>query len=381
MSSWKLVTNWGSLRSGTADAPDSAFHAGHLNDVLRLNVPPYFPTLVASDTSGVWVANEQGGLALPLSTQWDATHLNCLAAGILSELHVYAAGDALYETDTTAPAPLFKWRKIPIQTDGEHPLNPGVIYRVVVVRERRKIVLACERGIFWATIPPAGGPYTFKKVPILPGLRYSGLVEGAQTQIVAGAWGSDLGAHFGIFVGDWTGPGGDLTFTRATITGRINQRMMLRTEIAACAGDRTQLYAVCGGGGGLTPKLDAAGNPVLDGYGDVVWDGDELIYRVLRSGDGGMSWKVTGDTVVGSTEKLFGGPKDLLGHTQGGYNLCVGVSPFDRDLVAIGVGGAAVSKDGGKKWSVFGASDHLHADIHATVFDPFDPARAASVRF
>ena len=90
---------------------------GHLNDVLRLNMPPYVPTLVASDTSGVWVANEQGGPALPLSTQWDATHSDCLAAGISSELRVYAAGDALSETDTTAPAPLFKWRKIPTQTD------------------------------------------------------------------------------------------------------------------------------------------------------------------------------------------------------------------------------------------------------------------------
>ena len=375
MSAWKLVSDWGSLRSGKADATDAAFHAGHLNDVLRINDPPFFPTLVASDTSGVWMVNELGGLALPLSRDWDSTHLNCLAAGYHTAYHVYAAGDTLYETDTATPAPLLNWRKIPIHADREHLLNPGEIYRAVVVRERRKLVLACERGIFWATIPPPGGAYSFKRVPLLPGQRYSGLAEGRQTQVIAGAWGSDLKNHFGIFVGDWTGPGGDLAFTRATITGGINQRMMLRTEIASCAADRGRMYAVCGGGGGLTPQKDPMGNPVLDGYGDVVWVGDDLIYRVLRSDDGGASWKVAGDAIVGSADKLFGGPRDVMGHTQGGYNICIGASPLDRELVLVGVGTAAVSKDGGKNWAVFGGSDHLHADTHATVFDPFDPAK------
>jgi hypothetical protein len=151
---------------------------------------------------------------------------------------------------------------------------------------------------------------------------------------------------------------------------------MLRTEIGACAGDRNQLYAVCGGGGGLTPQLDGAGNPTLDGFGDVQWNGDDLILRVLRSTDGGMSWKVTGSTITGSTDKLFGGPTDVIGHTQGGYNLCVAVSPFDPKLVAVGVGGFAISKNGGNDWEVFpeSFSPHLHTDIHGLLFDPTDPS-------
>lgn len=378
MSDWKLITNWGSLRSGNPDDKDAAFHAGHVNDVLRLNTPPIFPILVASDTSGVWLVNESGGVAMPLSTTWeDSPHLNCLSAGFYSDQHVYAAGDALFETDTTSAFPLLKWRPIKVQTDGEHPLNPGEIYRVIVVRERRKIVLAADGGIFWANIPIAGGVYSFRKAPFLPGMRYSGLAEGEGNRVVAGAWGSDLNAHFGIFIGDWTGPMGDLIFQRATITGSINQRQMLRTEIASCANNKLRLYAVCGGGGQLTPKLDDTGKPLTDSFGDVQWAGDDLIFRVLRSKDGGMKWEVAGNAIVGSSARLFNGNKDVIGHTQFGYNLCVGVSPFDPDLVAVGVGGFAISKDGAKTWQVFndGSSPHLHADTHGVVFDQTDSAR------
>lgn len=376
MSDWKLITNWGSLRSGNPDDTDAAFHAGHVNDVLRLNTPPFFPTLVASDTSGVWLVNESGGVAMPLSATWDSPHLNCLSAGFYSDQHVYAAGDALFETDTTSAIPLLNWRTIKVQTDGEHPLNPGEIRRVLVIRERRKIVLAADGGIFWANIPVAGGVYSFRKAPFLPGMRYSGLAEGDGNRVVAGAWGSDLKAHFGIFIGDWTGPAGDLIFQRSTITGSINERQMLRTEIASCANNKRRLYAVCGGGGQLTPKLDDKGNPLTDNFGDVQWDGDDLIFRVLRSKDGGMTWEVAGSDIVGSSDRLFNGSTDVIGHTQFGYNLCVGVSPFDPGLVAVGVGGFAISKDGAKTWQVFndGTSPHLHADIHGVVFDQTDPA-------
>ena len=185
-------------------------------------------------------------------------------------------------------------------------------------------MLASDGGIFWANIPVPGGNYSFRQAPLLPGTRFSGLAEGTLNKVVVGAWGSDLNAHFGIFIGDWTGPLGDLIFQRATITGSINARLMLRTEIAACAGDRMRLYAVCGGGGGLTPRPDGAGNPQLDGFGNVIWDGDELILRVLTSKDGGASWRVTGSNIPGSSDQLFGGPKDVIGHTQGGYNICVG---------------------------------------------------------
>ena len=39
MGDWKLVSFWGSLRDGDPYSADAAFHAGHLNDVLRLPHP------------------------------------------------------------------------------------------------------------------------------------------------------------------------------------------------------------------------------------------------------------------------------------------------------------------------------------------------------
>src|SRR2546421_12621804 len=56
----------GNDRDGRPDDPTAAFHAGHLNDALRLKLPPSNPLLVASDTSGVWLIDENGGLATPL---------------------------------------------------------------------------------------------------------------------------------------------------------------------------------------------------------------------------------------------------------------------------------------------------------------------------
>jgi hypothetical protein len=381
MSNWQLVSYWGSLRDGDSSSTDSAFHAGHVNDVLRLDISPFNPILAASDTSGVWLINETGGMALPLGWNWQDTSFACLCKGIHGPQHVYAAGSALYETDVTKFAPLLNWNKITIQDAAGLILNVGQIYRVVVVNipmiwaPVHGIVLATDTGVYWSVIPGAGGAYAFKLVTTLPGTRFSGLAEGFAGQIVAGAWGTDGAKHCGIFLGNWTGPGGDLVFTPSTITGSINSKNMLRTEVASCAGDRSRLYAVCSGGGNLTAQVDAKGNVITDQFGNIAWTGDELIYRVLRSTDGGNSWTVTGNTVNGSSALLFGGPTDVIGHTQGGYNICIGVSPFNPKLVAIGIGGPAISRDNGNTWDLL-SSSHLHADIHGVVFDQTDPARS-----
>jgi hypothetical protein len=64
---WLLATPWGSLQDGDPSDPNAPFHAGRLNDALRLFLPQYQispqaprpnPLLLASDTSGVWIADE-----------------------------------------------------------------------------------------------------------------------------------------------------------------------------------------------------------------------------------------------------------------------------------------------------------------------------------
>jgi hypothetical protein len=305
-----------------------------------------------------------------------------LCKGIHGPQHVYAAGAALYETDSTKPTPLLNWNKIDLRDAAGNHLDVGFIYRIVVVTlpiiwlPVHGIVLATDTGVYWSIIPGAGGAYTFKLVNTLPGARFSGLAEGFGGQIIAAAWGTDGLNHCGIFLGNWTGPGGDLAFAPSTISGNINFRSMLRTEVASCAGDRSKLYAVCSGGGNLTAQVDSKGKVVTDAFGNIVWTGDELIYRVLRSTDGGNSWTVTGSTINGSTSVLFGGVTDVIGHTQGGYNICIGVSPFNSKLVAIGVGGPAISRDNGDTWDLL-TSPHLHADIHGVVFDQTDPHRSS----
>jgi hypothetical protein len=375
---WRLISQWGSLRDGDPADDAAAFHAGHLNDVLRLNAPPDNPLLVASATSGVWQPNESGGIAMPLSSSWPQLVLNCLAEGFYSPLHVYAAGDALWETDTTLPDPLFNWRMIPVQLDGEHPLKTGIIWRVIVVRQKGVLVLACDQGVFWAQIPPAGGIYAFKKATSLPGLRYSGLAEGTGGTVLAGAWGTDQVSHFGIFLGEWT-PGagvGDLVFKTVNYGPGIDPKKMLRIEIAACASDRDHLYAVCGGGGDLKPVLKD-GKPDLDDFKDIKWAEEDFILVVMKSNNGGKDWNVTGSTVKSHNEPLFGDTnQDLAGSTQRGYNLCIGVSPLDPQRVAVGLGAFFFSEDGGTEWRLFTDDNpHLHTDVHSVYFDPTDPTK------
>src|SRR3954466_15031483 len=164
MREWRLASPWGIHRDGDLTDPIAAFHAGHVNDALRLKLPPSNPLLVASETSGVWLVDEMGGLARPLSWTWTAPRLNCLARGYYAEDHVYAGGDALYETDVSQPTPLFHWRVVTLTDPNRNPIGIGTIYRAVVVYRRRTLVLATSTGVWSAKIPPVpGGTYVATK--------------------------------------------------------------------------------------------------------------------------------------------------------------------------------------------------------------------------
>jgi hypothetical protein len=86
---------------------------------------------------------------------------------------------------------------------------------------------------------------------------------------------------------------------------------------------------------------------------------------VLCSADGGRTWNPCGMKVKG------GGDLSRDGGTQGqdGWNVCIGVSPFDPKLVAIGwQAGPFISDDSGQSWSK--ADGPIHGDIHRVYFDP-----------
>jgi len=406
MNSWRRASNFGILRDPTANFSDSRapWHSARLFDVLRVGGVASGPLLVASPQSGLWIVSTNGGLAIPLSFEWgglpvaqpgvwsgNIPNTVCLAQGLYSPEHVYVGGGqqvgrpvgaALSETDTTKPDPLSHWRDIPIADANKNSLGAGAINRIVVVSQFRKLVLACDNGVFWAQIPPPGGTYIFQQAAGLPPGRFSGLALSQGLNIIAGAWGTDLGLHpgsplhAGIFVGTWASFTGPLNFTPAKISG-VRPGLMRRIDIASTPADPRVLYAVSGGGNPTTPQTDSKGNVIFDSFGNVIWQNDnDFILCVLRSGDGGSTWSLTGRTLAGTLfGKLFPGKpgQDVLGHSQDGYCGCIAVTPFDARFVAIGVGLSALSLDSGSSWRVFDeSSPHVHADTHGLLFDPSD---------
>jgi len=357
MDNWRLANAWGILRDGDPDADNAAFNAGHLNDVLILDEPQFTPVLVASDTSGVWLVNENGGPAIPVSDGFRAPNMNSLAQGPRGTRHVYAGGELLWETDVTQVAPLLNWRAVPIADTNGSSLGAGTIYDIVVLKELQKIVVACDNGIFWADILAPGLQYAFKKVDYMPTGRYSGLAEGPGNTVIAAAWGSDKINHFGLFFGGWFHD--ILLFQRASVFGSINEKLMLRTSVDSCRTNRKIAYAVAEGW-----YYDTQGNPM-----------NNTIYRVLRTIDGGQTWRVTGSKMNNESDPLFGDPNKNLPGNQGDYNNCIGVAPFRENQIAIGWrNGFFVSQDGGKTWDMFrNDSPHQHEDLHAVAFSQWDP--------
>src|SRR5436305_4991667 len=143
------------------DPAINAWNAGHVNDICAIGNDDI---LAATDTGGVWhifPTSKPGEplsyFALPLSQDWGNPDMSCLAIGPDGPLHIYAgcrlystqSPDRLYETNPLAHDPLNTWHFVPV------PKNTGTIYRIVIVvaKATRRIVLACDGGVFWASIP------------------------------------------------------------------------------------------------------------------------------------------------------------------------------------------------------------------------------------
>jgi photosystem II stability/assembly factor-like uncharacterized protein len=371
MSGWKQANYFGILTSGKPNDPKASFNAGRLYDVLLLGDKSLTDVLVAASNSGVWSVSPTGNV-IPLSynSVWAKPNLNSLALGLDGIQKVYAGGDWLYET--IKKDNLVEWRQIPVNDAASKPLDYGVIWDIVAIQDGRKLVLACSNGVFWADIPKTGDTYLFKQALPVPGYagKFSGVAEGPNGTVVVAAWGDINLDYYGLYDGNWLS--GDLTFSPASIIGDIQPEKMLRTSIASCPlNNRQVMYAAAG----FYYYTDAKGNTVQDPTGNQQHD---TLYRVLRSKDGGKSWKVTGSTVKDyPSQPLFGDPglfKNIAGD-QSNYNNCIAVHPTDSNLVALGWrNGYFVSSDAGDIWTYVpaGGSPDLHSDLHALAFDQFD---------
>jgi hypothetical protein len=325
---------------------------GHVNDIIKFR-DPLGGLVIATETGGVWTIDTKQQ-ALALSGTWGSVELTSLALGPDGSRHVYAGsyydtwspGGVLWETDTSATTPMLTW----YQVDAKPPCS--TINRILVVN--RLIVLACDNGIWWSSIPSAPsahGTYQWSQAVAGSGTNaatlataFSGLAAGpaadnGQPTIVASTSDTTHAAPLEIiFWGGWTG--GNLVLNPASVDQGVGifGLQIGRTSVAPCSQDLTSMYAV-----GADSNNDKIGG---------VW----------HSQDGGRTWS------------LVNIPNG--GH-QGGWNNSIAVAS-DCHVVAVGwQNGTFVSYDSGNSWTRLtdnlGLYSNLHADVHALTFDPTDP--------
>jgi hypothetical protein len=331
------------------DQGQDAWHAGHVDDILVLDTG----AIVVGTWGGVWLVDGNDNTT-PLSDGWDNPGVGCLAFGPDGSRHILAGGTALFETDTSAFFPLLNWRPVPLKPVSPQGSGIGTINRIVVLKQRRRIVLACSNGVFWSPIPAQGNAYNWQEVTSLPPGGYSGLAVGPNDRVAIEAWGSDPSKSlYGIFYADWLD--GEMLPLRSPITG-VDPAKMFRTSLASCDNQPDIMYAV-------SSRTSAAPDR-------------EWIYAVLKSEDGGATWSKLQTNVLGMNVPLESQNPDVAGG-EGSYNNCIAVCPFFSGLVAIGWrSGPHISTDGGANWHRHTEQDtlHLHSDLHAVRFDPNDQA-------
>jgi hypothetical protein len=198
---------------------------------------------------------------------WSASHANIISPGANRLDIVIAGGDgllywksyagswdpwvggwtallrpiigALHETDVTAGWPLLSWREVTIPQEAG---RPGAI---AVFPTRRRIVLACDSGLWWSTIPASsarGVGYSWLRIGGVPEATWSGLAVTGDDTFVAAISGSNVGTGaYGLWTGTF-GPSGP-TMQRSNISG-ADPRWMARTSVASCDNTRRTVYAV-----------------------------------------------------------------------------------------------------------------------------------------
>ena len=324
----------------TSPNASNAWNAGRVQDILRF--APGQGLLVASDEGGVWSIAEDGTrTATPLSNMWTSVSMSSLALGTGGTQDVYAGtypfgnseGGDLWETDTSQSQPLLSWAQV-------SPKPPcGSINKILVIAENNTILLACDTGLYWSSIPPAPsvrGTYTWAQaVPASVGNQgFSGLAKGT-------GW-------------SFSGPPGTIVASRldATTSKTIYTGAFKAGKLALTA----SLVTGASSGYGRIPVAACASNPQIM-YA--------LSTAVLQSTNGGINWNAV-STPPNPTNSF---DIDVEG--------AIAVSP-DCSTVAMGLQmGTYVSFDQGSSWTLLtdtGEYNNLHSDVTALTFDAALPA-------
>ena len=154
------------------------------------------------------------------------------------------------ETDTSSTDPALNWK----------PVNPpppcGQINRILVIAEVRRIVLACDSGLYWSAIPAkpsVAGTYSWTDATpanVQQGRSFSGLAKGpgwtqggGEGTIAAAKWGG-YAPYTAVYSGGWSG--GALQLTSSDVDQGPGNLFLGagRTSIASCPADPTTMYGV-----------------------------------------------------------------------------------------------------------------------------------------
>lgn len=349
--SWELANEFGILVNEEA----GAWHTGRVRALLTVEGTQQL--LVGSDAGGVWQLFPADEAALPLSNDWDDPDIRALVQGPDPSL-VFAgtARGSIFVSDVSGGGHggIGGFRKASL-AGAPRSVTPGPIWAGVVEPTTERLVLACDNGLLWADIPAPGRDYTFFAATGAAG-PFSGVAVGPNGTVIGAANGSlQNGVLRGLFVGSWSG--GQLVLTPAAAVQGVSTAAMGRTSLVSSAYMEKFAYAV-------TTQLR---NPTTG------WE----FLAVLRTIDGGVNWTAC------PSANLSG-----MGN-QGSFNQAIAVAgernvgDYRQIYVAIGMRrGPYISKDGGDSWvehgddgSGSGKSPHLHADLHALLFDVGDPLR------
>lgn len=255
------------LASGGIDCGGGNWASGQVEVVVAT---PGDVLVAGCFEAGVWISHPDGS-AEAVGYGWKGAGVRGLAADPTNALHVFAATvGGLRETDPGSPDPLHSWRDVALP-----PAAAGELKAVAVTAER-VVVIAAPAGLFWSAIPGAGGAWNFVTDPAVA--RACSAVQWVTGGVVAAAAGVAAvpaappapaipAVPPALFRGEWSVATGTFAWTERAGTAQAPFTMRMgRTILAACAGDRNQVYAMA---------ADIA---------------NDMVIGVLRSQDGGRNW-------------------------------------------------------------------------------------------
>ncbi len=363
------------------DDTGNAWNSGAARDIAAMSEDK---VLVATDTGSIWMAGRDGS-SFPVADDVESPDFWCITAGLYGDDHFYAGGAKLYETNISKTLPLLNWREIPVTWQEAPPhsnpytVSPSAIYRIAILREDKRMVLATTDGVVWADIPdppsrPSGcllcgiskgtppGTYTWKKAQGLDDVTmgFLGLAVGAaargeiERSISVASWGYLNGKvlePMQFYRGVWEG--GELVMKKANMNKveGIDNSLARATTMTSCDAHPERMYAIS--------SDDGVGAPAM------FW----------MSSDDGKNWTPSMPTLNHPKDKTF---IEVCGQFGNSQRPCNGIAASrqkqDTVIVVWRKGALLVSEDAGETFRLTDTdeSPHIHGDVHAVYFDPTD---------